>query len=155
MRLLRGSRSVPTPAPPVTAVRVIWGDEALQLSGWPAGFDFEHALERTDAFGSFILRYVQVCAVHAHQRDLLAIAETVGWMPRSAVPSAPVLATVGGSEPGGLIGPAITVGPHAIGHAPRGLQGRLPAGAYAATLGMFGDIVGAKVFMPDQRSALL
>lgn len=154
MRLLRGSRSAST-ADALPPARLIWGDEALQLTGWPAGFDFEHALQRTDAFGSFILRFIQVCAVQAHQRDLLAIAEAIAWNPGSASPSAPVLTTVGGSTSDGLVGPAISAGPHHIGHAPRGLQQRLPSGPYAATLGMFGDIVGAKVFMPDERSALL
>lgn len=154
MRLLRGSRAATT-VQALPPMRLIWGDEALQLSGWPAGFDFERALQRTDAFGSFILRFVQVCAVQPHQRDLLAIAQTIDWTPGSKSPSAPVLATVGEGDPNGLIGPMINVGPHPIGNAPRGLEDRLPAGPYAATLGMFGDIMGAKVFLPDERSALL
>lgn len=131
------------------------GGRGLQLSGWPAGFDFERALQRTDSFGAFILRFIQVDGVNAHQRDLAAIAETTGWAPSSQVLSTPILAEVAAGEPRGLTGPSISIGPHLIGHAPRGLGDRLPAGAYAASLGMFGSIIGAKVFLPDERSALL
>lgn len=156
MRLLRGPKaSVATVVEEPTPTRVIWGDEALQLAGWPAGYDFETALKRTDSFGSFILRFVQVCGVNPHQRDLAAIAELTGWAFRSTKLSAPVLATVAVADPRDLQGPPINVGPYAIGHAPRGLGDRLPGGAYAACLGMFGEIIGAKVFVPDERSPLL
>ncbi|MFM8896467.1 MAG: hypothetical protein ACKOE2_14150 [Actinomycetales bacterium] len=131
---------------------MIWGDEALLLTGWPAGFDFDSAILRTDTFGTFILRFIQVCGVNAHQRALTEIATQTGWNPRGGALSQPVLANLEGSDPRELIGPMISIGPHQIGHGPRGLGDRVPAGCYAACLGLFGDIIGAKVFLPDERS---
>ncbi len=156
MRWHRNSRSGSTAiVEDAIPARIISGDEALQLTGWPAGFDFERALQRTDSFGAFVLRFIQVDGVNAHQRDLAAIAETTDWAPSSQVLSRPVLAQVAACEPRELTGPAISIGPHHIGHAPRGLGDRLPAGSYAASLGMFGAIIGAKIFLPDERSSLL
>jgi len=153
VRLLKGVKANSTTAvAEPEPVRVIWGDEALQLSGWPAGYDFDSAMRRTDSFGSFILRFVQVCGVNPHQRDLRTIADLAGWRIRSSALSAPLLATVAVADSRDLQGPPISIGPYVVGHAPRGLGDRLPGGAYAACLGMFGEIIGAKVFVPDERS---
>lgn len=135
--------------------RVIWGEEALQLAGWPSGFDFERALQVTDAFRTYVLRFIQVCGVHAHQRELAAIAALTGWSPGSAPLSPPLLVGIRAADPDELIGPPASVGPHQIGYAPRGIGPRLPPGAYAGCLGAFGDIIGAKVFLPDERSSQL
>lgn len=155
MRILRGMigsaavDDLPSPEP------LICGDEALQLTGWPAGFDFESAMRRTNAFGSFILRYIQVSAVGGHQRELQTIAAAIHWNPRSEHESVPILATVEPAESRGGSGPSIRIGPHRIGHAPRGSEARMPAGTYAGTIGRFGDILGAKVYLPDEHSVLL
>ena len=155
MRMLRGTMGSAAVVVPLAPAHLIWGDEALALTGWPPGFDFESAIRRTNSFGSFILKFIQVSSVGNHQRELQAISAEIGWDPRTGQESVPVLATVEHADARGLIGPAINVGPHRIGHAPRGSQDRMPIGAYAATLGRFGDIVGAKVYLPDERSVLL
>ncbi|MBU6243665.1 MAG: hypothetical protein KGP12_00480 [Actinomycetales bacterium] len=155
MRMLRGTLGSTAVVVPLAPAHLIWGDEALQLTGWPAGFDFESAMRRTNSFGSFILKFIQVSSVGSHQRELQSIASAIDWHPRTGHESVPVLATVEHGDPRGATGPSIRVGPDRIGHAPRGSQDRMPVGAYAATIGRFGDILGAKVYLPDERSVLL
>lgn len=141
-----GEPSIPTP--------IIAGDEALQLTGWPAGFDFDAALGRTDAFGRFILKYIQATAVAPHQRELRAIAEAIGWQAGPNRQSPPILATVTAAD-SRTTSADIRIGPHSVGSTPRGSAERIPAGSYAATLGSFGDILGLKVYLTQDRPALL